>query len=370
MLVGFTEEQVYLGQSCRSLLERVAGERDVRRLMATDHGMDGAVWARLYELGLVGLTVPERFGGLGGGLVDLGVVLEEMGRRLLPGPFFATEALAVQALRNAGDDAAARDHLAAIAAGTTTATLAVTEGTGRWDEPEVRLRADRVDGSWRLHGGKSYVPDGARADLLLVAARTGSGVGLFSVPGDARGLTRRPLPTMDQTRKQADLEFAGVPARLIGDEGGAWPGLARTIRICSVALAAEQVGGAQAVLDLVIEHARTREQFGRPIGAFQAVQHRCADMALDLEGARSAAYYGLRAMDEDGSEADTAASLAKAYCSAMYRRVTDMAVQIFGGIGLTWEHSIHLYFKRARSSEVLLGSPAFHRELVAQAIGL
>ena len=178
---------------------------------------------------------------------------------------------------------------------------------------------------------------------------------------------------MDQTRKQARLRFDGTPARLLGADGGAWPGLARALQISAIALAAEQVGGAQAVLDMVLEHVRTRRQFGRPIGTFQAVQHKCADMVLDIEAARSAAYYGLRVADENGdgnNELAVTASLAKAYCSSMYRRVTDEAVQLFGGIGLTWEHGIHLYVKRARSAEVLLGSPAHHRELVATAIGL
>jgi alkylation response protein AidB-like acyl-CoA dehydrogenase len=369
MLVGSTEEQLELGRSVRSLLAREGGLSEVRRLMATDDGVDAEGWARLHELGLLGMAIPERHGGLGGGLADQGVVLEEMGRLVCPGPYFATAVLATQALLASGDDAAG-EYLARIADGGAVATLALTERSGRWEESAIDVRAERTGAQWRIHGEKTYVPDGARADLILVAARTAAGVSLFAVEAGAEGLDRRSLPAMDQTRKQARLGFDGTPARLLGAEGRAWRGLARTLDVAAVALAAEQVGGAQAVLDMVLEHVRTRRQFGRPISAFQVVQHKCADMALDIEAARSAAYYGLRLADENGADLPVTASLAKAFCSSMYRRVTDEAVQLFGGIGLTWEHGIHLYLKRARSAEVLLGSPAYHRELVARAIGL
>jgi alkylation response protein AidB-like acyl-CoA dehydrogenase len=370
MLVGSTEEQTQLGASARSLLGELANESEVRRLMATDDGVDSDGWLRLHDLGLLGLVVPERYGGLGGNLADLGVVLEQMGRCVYPGPYFATTVLAVQALLNAGDEGAAAEYLGRIAAGTTVATVALTEESGHWDEVSIQLGAARTGDGWVLDGIKTYVPDGARADLVIVAARTQSGVSLFAVAGGAEGLTRELLPTMDQTRKQARLVFESTPARLIGSEGAAWPGLERMLAVAAVAQAAEQVGGAEAVLELVVEHAQTREQFGKPIGSFQAVQHKCADMVVDIEAARSAAYYGLRALDEGAPDASVAASLAKLFCSAMYRRVTNEAVQILGGIGLTWEHRIHLYLKRARSSEVLFGTPAEHRERIAQLIEL
>src|SRR5207302_423435 len=212
--------------------------------------------------------------------------------------------------------------------------------------------------------------DGHNANLIVVAARTGSGVSLFAVEGDASGLTRTPLSTMDQTRKQAKLEFANTPARLIGNEGQAWTGLNKTLDLAAVALAAEQVGGGQKVLDMSVEYAKVRVQFGRPIGSFQAIKHKCADMLLEVESAKSAAYYAGWAAAEDNDELPVVASLAKAYCSDAYFHAAAENIQIHGGIGFTWEHPAHLYFKRAKSSELLLGDPTYHRELLAQRIGI
>jgi alkylation response protein AidB-like acyl-CoA dehydrogenase len=371
MLIGSTQEQVHLGQSARALLHRVAAEAEVRRLMATSSGFEPEAWSALADLGLVGLIVPERWGGAGGTLPDLGVVLEEMGRRLLPGPFLSTAVLAVQALLEVGDEQACNQFLKPIAAGSAIATLAVTEESGRWSVDDVRTRAaPDPELGWLLSGVKTYVPDGASAGLLLVVAATGSGPGLFAVTGDAPGLTRMSLPTMDQTRKQARLDFDRCPARQLGRPGSIRPAISATLEVAAVACAAEQVGAAMEVLDMVLAHVRSRHQFGKPIGSFQAVQHKCADLALDIEAARSAAYYALRAVGERTPDASAAAGVAKSYCSDMFRRVADTAVQLFGGIALTWEHSIHLYLKRARSSEILFGTPAEHRERLAPLIGL
>jgi alkylation response protein AidB-like acyl-CoA dehydrogenase len=193
---------------------------------------------------------------------------------------------------------------------------------------------------------------------------------LFTVAGDAEGLTRTPLATMDQTRKQARLEFGGTPAKLLGTEGEGWPVLSRVLDLAAVALAAEQVGGAQKCLEMSVDYAKVRVQFGRPIGSFQAIKHKCADMLLEVESAKSAAYYAGWAAAELNEELPTVASLAKAYCSDAYFHAAAENIQIHGGIGFTWEHDAHLYFKRAKSSQLLLGDPTYHRELLAQRIGI
>jgi len=368
---AFSEEQEELRKSVRRFLEDKSPEAEVRRLMETTDGYDPAVWSQMAEqLGLQGLAIPEEFGGSGYTYVELIVVLEEMGRALLCAPYFSSVALAANALLTSGDDAAKKDYLPGIASGDTIATLALTEPAGRWDEAGVTMAASGSGDSWTLDGTKSFVIDGHTAGLVLVPARTRAGVSLFAVAGDAPGLTRTPLATMDQTRKQAKLEFAGTPARLVGPEGAAWPALSKTLDLAAVALAAEQVGGAQKVLDMSVEYAKVRVQFGRPIGSFQAIKHKCADMLLEVESAKSAAYYAGWAAAEDSDELPVVASLAKAYCSDAYFHAAAENIQIHGGIGFTWEHPAHLYFKRAKSSELYLGDPTYHRELLAQRIGL
>ena len=330
-----------------------------------------AVWSQMAnQLGLQALTIPEEFGGAGFGYVELVVVLEEMGRALVCAPYFASVALAANALLSSGDDAAKAEYLPGIASGETIATLAYTEPSGRWDIEGIELAATKSGDGWSLTGVKSYVLDGHTASLILVAARTAAGISLFAVDGEASGLTRTALATMDQTRKQAKLEFEGVAGRLIGEDGDAGPVLQKTLDLAAVALAAEQVGGAQRVLEMSVEYAKTRIQFGRPIGSFQAIKHKCADMLLEVESAKSAAYYAGWAAAEDNDELPVTACLAKAYCSEAYFHAAAENIQIHGGIGFTWEHDAHLYFKRAKSSELILGDPAYHRELLAQRIGI
>ncbi|MEU1180777.1 acyl-CoA dehydrogenase family protein [Streptomyces sp. NPDC005820] len=372
MDLTFSQEQDELRTVVRSFLAKYSDEAAVRRLAADPRGHDAVVWRRMAgELGLQGLAVPEEYGGSGFGYVELGVVFEEAGRALLCEPYFATVALAAEALLRCADDQARADLLPGIASGATIATLALTEDTGRWDEPGIRLTAHETPGGWRLTGAKTYVPDGLLADLLLVAARTPGGVSLFAVGADAAGLTRTLLPTLDQTRKQARLEFADTPARLIGPEGTAWPVLERTLATASVLLAAEQVGGAAAVLDAAVDYARIRVQYGRPIGSFQGIKHKCADMLVEIESARSAAYGGLWALDAaDDKETAVASALAQAFCSEAFTKVAGDSIQVHGGIGFTWEHPAHLYFKRAKSSEALLGTPSYHRELLAARLGI
>ena len=371
MNFAFTDDQEELRKTVRSFLDAKSAEAAVREQMETENGFDPAVWSQMGEqMGLQGLIVPEEFGGSGYTYVELGIVLEEMGRSLLCAPFFSTVVLAANTLIHSGDDAAKKSYLPGIASGETIATLAFTEPSGKWDEAGITTEATSSGDGWTISGTKMFVLDGATANLVLVAARTGKGVSLFAVDGDASGLTRTSLSTMDQTRKQAKLEFASTPATLIGTEGEGWTVLSRVLDLAAVGLAAEQVGGAQKVLDMAVQYAKDRVQFGRPIGSFQAIKHKCAEMLLEVESAKSAAYYGMWCAAELNDELPSVASLAKAYCSEAYFHATAENIQIHGGIGFTWEHPAHLYFKRAKSSELLFGDPTYHRELLAQRIGL
>ena len=371
MNFAFTEEQDELRSTIRAFMEAKSSEEAVREQMETDTGFDADVWTQMAEqMGLQGLHIPEEYGGSGFGYVELGIVLEEMGRALLCAPFFSSVVLAANTLLHSGDEAAKAAHLPGIAAGQTIATLAYTEPSGKWDEAGITMAASGSGDSYTLSGTKSFVIDGAVADLIIVAARTNAGVSLFSVAGDASGLTRTALSTMDQTRRQARLDFDNTPATLIGSDGAGWDVLSTVLDLAAVSLAAEQVGGAQFVLEMAVQYAKDRVQFGRPIGSFQAIKHKCADMLLEVESAKSAAYYGLWCAAEMNDELPSVACLAKAYCSEAYFHATAENIQIHGGIGFTWEHPAHLYFKRAKSSELLFGDPTYHREQLAQRIGI
>jgi alkylation response protein AidB-like acyl-CoA dehydrogenase len=376
---AFSEEQEELRRSVRRFLEGKSPIPEVRRLMETTDGYDEAVWAQMgKELGLQSLHIPEAYGGQGYSFVELVVVLEEMGRALLCAPYYASVCLAANAIGNAGTEEEKQTLLPGIASGDTIATMAFTEPNGRWDASGITMEAVPASdgaGGYTLSGTKMFVLDGHSAGLVVVAARRPGtegtdGISFFAVDGGAEGLTRTPLPTMDQTRKQAKLEFSGVPATLLGEEGAGWPALSKTLDQAAVCLCAEMVGGAQRVLDMSVEYAKVRIQFGRPIGSFQAIKHKCADMLLEVESAKSAAYYAGWAAAEDNDELPVVASLAKAYCSDAYFHAAAENIQIHGGIGFTWEHDAHLYFKRAKSSEILLGDATYHRELLAQRIGI
>jgi alkylation response protein AidB-like acyl-CoA dehydrogenase len=367
VIFAFSAEQNELRSVVRAFLGRRSPESEVRRLMATNDGYDTATWKHLAtQIGLQGLTIPEEFGGAGGSFVELGIVLEEMGRSLLCAPFFATAVLAANVLLHSGDKAAMGDYLPGMASGDTVATVAFVEDAGRWDAEGIQMPAERDGGQWRLTGAKTFVLDGHTADVLIVAARTADGVSLFAVSAAADGLHRAPLRTLDETRKQARVEFSSTPARLIGAIGAGWTTLARVLDLAAVALAAEQVGGAQRCLDMAVEYAKQRVQFGRPIGSFQAVKHKCADMLLEVETAKSAAYYAMWAAAGESDDLSAVASLAKAHCSDAYFHVAAENIQVHGGIGFTWEHPAHLYFKRAKSSQLLFGDAIYHRGLFAQ----
>jgi alkylation response protein AidB-like acyl-CoA dehydrogenase len=368
---AFSDEQEELRKVVKDFLNAKSSEATVRELMETESGYDPAVWSQMGEqMGLQGLIIPEEFGGSGYSYVELIVVLEEMGRRLLCAPYFSTVVLAANTLLHSGDDAAKKDLLPGIASGETIATLAFTEPNGKWDASGIEATATKSGDGYAISGTKSFVLDGHTADLILVAALLDGAPTLFAVQGDASGLTRTALSTMDQTRKQAKLEFADVPARLIGTAGEGWTVLERVLDLAAVGLAAEQVGGAQECLEMAVQYAKDRVQFGRPIGSFQAIKHKCADMLLEVESAKSAAYYAGWCAAELNDELPSVASLAKSYCSEAYFHTTAENIQIHGGIGFTWEHPAHLYFKRAKSSELLFGDPTYHRELLAQRIGI
>jgi alkylation response protein AidB-like acyl-CoA dehydrogenase len=371
MNFGFSEEQEELRKMVKRFLDEKSPESEVRRLMATSEGYDPAVWAQMAsELALQGLGIEEKYGGQGYGPVELYVVFEEMGANLFCGPYFSTVALAANAVRLVGSDADQETFLPGIASGETIATLALTDDAGDWDLASTSTTATESDDGWVVNGVRNYVTDGNVASVIFVPAVTARGLSLFAVSGDATGLTRENLPTMDQTRKQSRIELSNAPAALLGVEGQALQGLTTTLQIAESALAAEQVGGAQRVLTNAVEYAKNRVQFGRPIGSFQAIKHKCADMLLDVESAKSAAYYAAWAAQERNDELAIAASLAKSFCSEAYFHCAAENIQIHGGIGFTWEHHAHLYFKRAKSSELFLGDPAYHRELLAQLLGI
>jgi alkylation response protein AidB-like acyl-CoA dehydrogenase len=380
MKLGVTAEQDELRDSVRRFLAERAPLPRVRELMETGDGIDRAVWEQAgSQLGLLGLAIPEEYGGAGFTFAEQAIVLEELGAALYSGPYLASAVLAATALLASPDEGARRDLLPAIASGETIATLAFTEDDGSWDPSTIRLSATPAtearatasagDG-WRLDGHKSFVLDGGSAGLILVLATVGGALSLFAVEAGAPGLSRTVLPTLDQTRKLARLEFDGVSGRLIGSPGDAAAVMDRVLDVAAIALAAEQLGGAQRALDMTVEYAKVRHQFGRPIGSFQALKHRMADLLLEVESLRGAVSYAAAAVAEGSAEVPVVASLVKAYASETYFHVAAENIQIHGGIGFTWEHDAHLYFKRAKSSELLLGDASYHRERLADRIKL
>ena len=368
----FTEEHEELRRTVRKFMESKSDEQTVRRVMQTDRGYDEAVWQQIAEqLGLQGLIVPGEHGGAGMGFVELCIVLEEMGRALFCAPYLSTAVLAVTTLLEAGDDASRAELLPAIAGGETIAALASVEKGGRWNPAAIETRAEPDGDLWLIDGTKEYVIDGHIADVLLVVAQTSEGLGLFRVSSEAVGLLRSVLPTLDLTRKLARVQLSRTPATRIGAGGDVLKALDRVEALASVALAAEQVGGAQRCLEMSVDYAKTRLQFGRPIGSFQAIKHRCADMLVEVEFAKSAAYHAaFAAAGANEDDLMTAANMAKSYCSDAYFHVTAETIQVHGGMGFTWEHPAHLYFKRAKSSALLFGDPVQHRERLAERIGL
>ena len=372
----FTPEQEELRRTVRQFLEKTSPEAEVRRVMATERGYDPGTWRRMAEeLGLLGMAIPEAYGGAGAGFTELGLVAQEMGRALLCGPFLATAVLAAGILLESGDEDARLRWLPPMAAGDLIATLAIPGGLDAAPGPPppgppplaVQARGPDSPGGWTLDGTAGFVVDGHVADLVLVPAGPPGRLSLFAVTGGAPGLTRTLLPAFDATRKHARLHFDAVPATLVGRAGGADPALAHVFDLGCIALACEQVGVAERALDMARDYALLRTQFGRPIGSFQAVKHKLATVLLEIEAARSAAWYGLWAADSRDNALSAVASIAQATCSAAAYLAATENVQVHGGIGYTWEHPAHLFFRRATTSRMWLGDPAGHHDrLLAQ----
>jgi len=372
---AFTAEQ----QEFRSILRRYFQDTSpttlVRRLMETEAGWERAQWKKLNDdMGLCGVHIPEAYGGQGFSFVELGIVLEEMGRTLVCAPYFASAVMAATAVLNTATEDQKAALLPELVLGDTVGTLAVTEPNGRWDFGGVETTATPAGGKYRLNGVKSFVLDGHTADLILVVARrpgsTGAdGLSLFAVRAGAAGLERRALAALDPTRKIARLEFTDVEAELIGEPEAAAAPLARTLAQAAACLASEMVGGAEKLRESALAYAQMRIQFGRPIAALQSMKHKQADMLVDVELAKSAAYVAASAAADDAEDFAALASLAKANASDAYLQTAIHTIQIHGGIGFTWENDTHLWFKRAKSSEVFLGDPTFHREQLMQAWG-
>jgi alkylation response protein AidB-like acyl-CoA dehydrogenase len=367
-----TDEQQQLRAMVRDLAAHRGSSERVREVMLEEGGTDTATWKELADLGLVGLTVPEAYGGAGASSVELAIVVEELGRRLVPVPLLSSAVLGATALQHAGTDEQLAAHLPQVAAGTTTLALAHLDTEGRLTaDPGVTARRDG-DG-WVLAGAAGFVIDGAAADVLVTAATTDEGIALFLVPGTGTGVERTAVPVLDLTRPMATVRFADVrvddAARLTG--GDPVIALHEALAAGVVALASEQVGGAQQLLEMTTAYARERIQFGRAIGSFQAVKHKLAEALVKLEAARSAAMHAARVLAAgDRDELRIAAPMAKSLCSEVYESIAADAIQLHGGIGFTWEHDAHLYFKRAKATKLLLGDPKTHRRLLADALGL
>jgi alkylation response protein AidB-like acyl-CoA dehydrogenase len=373
---AFTDEQEQFRSALRRFLKDKSSTTEVRRLMATAVGYDRQVWRQLSEeLALPGIHIPEQYGGAGFGMVELCIVTEELGRALLCAPFFSTAVLAANAILNAGSEAQKSSLLPDLASGARLATLAVTELNGRWDTGAIELVATPVANGYKLDGIKNYVVDGHVADLLVVAGRLpgtagDAGLALFTLRADSAGVERRLLESMDPTRKLARIDFRGAHAELLGNLEDGAKALARTLDQAAIALANEMVGGAQALFDSATDYTKLRVQFGRTIGSFQAIKHKCADLLLEVELAKSAAYYAAQAAAIEDPEWPALASLAKASASEAYLQTAIATIQLHGGIGFTWDNDTHLWFKRAKSSEVFLGQPSYHRELLMQRWGV
>ncbi|MCB1705760.1 MAG: acyl-CoA dehydrogenase family protein [Halioglobus sp.] len=383
MEFAFTEEQEMIRDTAAAFLSEISDSAAVRRAMATEQGYEAAVWQRICgEMYWQAIHVPEAHGGLGLGYVELVAMMEQMGRQLLCAPFFSTVCLGVNALRVAGSEAQQALWLGQICAGELTATLAFNGGSSHWGAQAITATWRREGDQFVLDGEYRYVIDGHTSGLLVVAARaegsTGEdGIGLFLVPATTAGVECNWLPTMDQARKQAGVRMNSVTVgadAVMGEPGQCWEALAKVIDLATIALAAEQVGGCQQLLDMTVAYTGERVQFNRTIASYQAVKHKAADMMLKTEVARSAIYYAACVAQEaleDGplaGELREAASVAKSYCSDAFFAIAGDSLQLFGGVGFTWEYDVHLYFKRAKSSEHLLGNGAFHRERLARAL--
>ncbi len=377
MNFGFTEDQEALREATRKFLDNECPTTFVRKMMADDTAHSTELWKKIAQLGWLGIMVPEDFGGAGGSFLDLVVILEETGKSLLPGPFFATALLGTTAILAGGSDTQKAALLPKIAEGTHVVTLALAEKSGRYDAAGVTLAAKAKGNDFTLSGEKMFVPDAHVADQIIVAARTSGsgeeGITLFLVDAKSPGVTITQLKTVDMTRRQCHIAFRDVAvarAQVLGEVGKGWSILRRVLDQAMAGLSAEMVGTGQKALDMAVSYAKERVQFGKPIGSFQAVKHKCVDMMVQVENARSLTYYAAWTVDENTEDARQAVPMAKAYCSDMCKTVASEAIQVHGGIGFTWEHDMHLFYRRGLASEAAFGSAPTHREVVAQTLNL
>jgi alkylation response protein AidB-like acyl-CoA dehydrogenase len=361
------EEHEAFRRSVRAFVEAKAPSAEVRRLLDEPTGYDDATWRQMADqLGLPGLAIPEAYGGGGAGLLEVTIVMTELGRALLGTPYLATAVIAPALLLESADDPAARNLLDRIASGAVTVASALPQPASG----DLAVSATEAGDGWALDGSVDFVIDGAHAGVLLVPALTELGPRLFLVDGGADGLTCRPLVTLDNTRRQAWVELSGASAFAIGDAQSATRAIAKASDVAAIALAAEQLGGAERCLEAATEYAKLRHQFGRAIGSFQAVKHMCADMMIEVESARSTVLYAAWVGDNEPESLAEAASLAKARASDAFTKVAATNIQVHGGIGFTWEHDAHLYYRRANSSALLFGDARWHRKRLAQTLGL
>ena len=354
MEFGLNESQEILRDSARSFFAGECPTSEVRRLMETDTAYDTNLWRKLAEQGYTGIIFAEEYGGVGLGKVELILLMEEAGRALLPGPFFSTVVLSGSIIDAVATAEQKKKYLAPICRGEARATVAILESSASWDLNDIKMTAD----GGKLSGEKLFVSDAAIADWIVVLARNG----VFLVAKGAPGLKISLMVSMDLTRKLYAVQLHDTPAEKLGDFAAVMP----AIDVATTALVAEMVGAMQRTLDLTVEYAKTRKQFGKTIGSFQAVQHQCADMYLETESSRSAAYYAAWALQEDMPDAPAAVSIAKIYASDAGRTVGNRGIQIHGGMGFTWENDLHLYYRRAKASETAFGDAIFHRERLAR----
>jgi alkylation response protein AidB-like acyl-CoA dehydrogenase len=366
-----TEEQELIRSTARQFLEQRLGMEKVRELMMSDEGFDPVIWKEMADLGWTGLAIAEENGGSGLSPVEMGVLLEEMGRLVTPGPFFASAVVATTTIQELATPAQEADLLPGLASGETIATLAIFEEARNWSAHSPATTAIHGGEGWVLEGAKRAVVGGSEADLFLVTAATEDGVAVFVVDAQSDGVQIAEERVLDPTRRQArvDLDSVTVDDSSRLGEGDAASGLGRVLSVTTTALAAEQVGGAQRCMEMSVEYAKSRYQFGRPIGSYQAIKHRCANMLMKVEHARSSAHYAARVTD-DPDELAIAAPLAGSVASEAYVWVAGENIQVHGGIGFTWEHDAHIYLKRAKASSLLFGDPRHHRDLMGRALGI
>ncbi len=360
-----SKPQKMLQQSVREFCQRQCPLEKVREIMETDTAQDPELWQGIADQGWIGLHLSEDLGGLGLALVDLAVVAEELGRACLPGPFLSTT-WAATLISKSGHEAAAKKYLADLCEGSKIATVACFEEESGWAAEEYStIKANESGDGVLLSGSKQLVGDAAVADIMIVAARGDKGLTLALIETSADGVSIKATPGIDATRKLYEVKFENVPGTVLAIGDDAKRALTESQQVGNVAVCAELVGSMQWMLETTVEYARTRKQFDQIIGSFQAVQHKCADMLLATESSRSAALYAAWALSESTDDADRAVSIAKLFCADSAQKVGGNAVQVHGGIGFTWEHDLHMFYKRNKANEFLFGDSTFHREHVA-----